>query len=37
MMLAIENARTGLVWKLFHSHPAVRAAVTRLGMPITKQ
>ena len=31
MLLAIENARTGLVWDLFHAHPAVRAGWERLG------
>lgn len=31
MIVAIENARTGLVWKLFHQHPSTRAAVNRLG------
>lgn len=33
MLLAIENARSGLVWRLFHSHPYVKAGVTRLGLP----
>jgi hypothetical protein len=32
MFLAIENARTGLIWRLFHDHPRVRAAMDRLGM-----
>lgn len=31
MLLAIENARTGLVWRLFHEHPSVRVGVERLG------
>jgi len=31
MLLAIENARTGLVWKLFHGHPWVKAGCERLG------
>lgn len=31
LLLAIENARTGLVWRLFHQHPSVRAGVERLG------
>jgi hypothetical protein len=35
MLLAIENARTGFVWKLFHSHPWVSAGVTRLGLTRT--
>ncbi|MDX2114481.1 MAG: glucoamylase family protein [Planctomycetota bacterium] len=32
MILAIENARTGLIWNLFHQHPAVQDAVRRLGL-----
>lgn len=32
MLLAIENARTGLVWKLFMSHPAAKRAVDRLRL-----
>ncbi len=31
LLLAIENARTGLIWKLFHAHPAIKAAQERLG------
>ncbi len=30
MILAIENARTGLIWDLFMQHPAAKAAVQRL-------
>jgi hypothetical protein len=30
MLLAIENARTGLIWKLFHKHPTVQAGLERL-------
>lgn len=30
MLLAIENARTGLVWKLFMEHPLARRAVERM-------
>lgn len=33
MLLAIENARSGLVWRLFHSHPYVKAGVQRLELP----
>jgi len=33
LLLAIENARTGLIWKLFHAHPRVREATQRLGWP----
>ncbi|MFZ4574416.1 MAG: glucoamylase family protein [Phycisphaerales bacterium] len=32
MMLAIENARTGLIWRVFHGHPAVKAGMARLGL-----
>ncbi len=32
-ILAIENARSGLVWRLFHRHPAVRAGLERLHLP----
>lgn len=30
MLLGIENARSGLLWKLFSSHPSVRAGERRL-------
>ncbi|MFN0135609.1 MAG: glucoamylase family protein [Phycisphaerae bacterium] len=30
MIIAIENARTGLIWKLFMQHPVAKAAVERL-------
>lgn len=32
MLLAIENARTGLIWKLFMRHEAVRRSLERLGL-----
>ena len=32
LILAIENARTGLVWRLFHAHPSVREGLRRLGL-----
>jgi hypothetical protein len=32
MLIAIENARTGLVWNLFHKHPAVQRAMMRLSL-----
>ena len=32
MLLAIENARTGLVWRLFMQHPAAQRAVERLQL-----
>lgn len=32
MLLAIENARTGLIWKLFMQHPAAKATVERLQL-----
>lgn len=31
-ILAIENARTGLIWRLFHRHPIVRSGTARLGL-----
>ena len=30
MLLAIENVRTGLIWRLFHEHEAARRAVRLL-------
>ena len=32
MLLAIENARTGLIWKLFMQSDTVQRAVTRLRL-----
>jgi len=32
MLLAIENARTGLIWRLFMSHPVSKRAVERLKL-----
>ncbi|QEG35455.1 hypothetical protein Pr1d_27540 [Bythopirellula goksoeyrii] len=32
MLLAIENARTGLVWKLFMQHPSAQLAIERLRL-----
>jgi len=32
LILAIENARTGLIWRLFRAHSAVQAGMERLGM-----
>jgi len=32
LLLAIENARTGLIWKLFMAHDVARRAVTRLKL-----
>lgn len=37
LVLAIENARTGLVWRLFHAHPSVRAGLDRLGLVRSKK
>ncbi|HYD02075.1 MAG TPA: glucoamylase family protein [Phycisphaerales bacterium] len=34
MLLAIENARTGLVWRLFHRHPVVKAGMERLNLEL---
>lgn len=31
MLLLVENARTGLIWDLFHAHPSVQRATERLG------
>ena len=32
LIVCIENARTGLIWKAFGSHPYVRSAYGRLGL-----
>ena len=32
LLLAIENARTGNVWKWFHAHPFVQAGLERLKL-----
>jgi hypothetical protein len=32
LVLAIENARTGLVWRLFSKHPFVKAGMARLRL-----
>ncbi len=32
LLLAIENARTGLVWRLFHEHPVVERGMSRLRL-----
>ncbi|GAB4385506.1 MAG: glucoamylase family protein [Phycisphaerales bacterium] len=32
LILGIENARSGLIWELFRSHPAVGAGMGRLGL-----
>jgi len=32
LLIAIENARTGLIWRTFHAHPFVKAAMDRLGL-----
>ncbi|MDX2146628.1 MAG: glucoamylase family protein [Planctomycetota bacterium] len=34
LILAIENARTGLLWKLFHQHPIVQEGARRLGWTV---
>ncbi|CAG0958385.1 hypothetical protein PHYC_00592 [Phycisphaerales bacterium] len=36
LLLAIENARTGFVWKTFHAHPWVRAGMERLKLSTTR-
>ena len=33
----IENYRTGLLWKLFMSHPDVQTGLTKLGFNTNKQ
>lgn len=33
LVLAIENARTGRVWRWFHGHPWVREGLGRIGLP----
>lgn len=35
MLLAIENARTGLIWKLFMRHPTVQRSLARLRLSST--
>lgn len=32
MLLAIENARTGLIWRLFMEHPAARRSIKKLAL-----
>ena len=32
LLLAIENARTGLIWRLFMQHEAAERSVERLGL-----
>jgi hypothetical protein len=32
MLILIENARTGLVWELFHRHARVQDGLERLGL-----
>lgn len=32
MLIAIENYRTGLIWKLFHEHPVAKRAVSTLHL-----
>ena len=34
LMLAIENARTGLIWRQFHANPAIRAGLGRMGLKL---
>jgi hypothetical protein len=36
-LLAIENYRTGLPWKLIHSHPATKRALEKAGFRKTKE
>jgi len=32
LLLSIENARTGLIWRLFYEHPAIRGGMERLAL-----
>ncbi|KAA0217356.1 MAG: hypothetical protein DYG94_00970 [Leptolyngbya sp. PLA3] len=32
LILGIENARTGLIWRLFQAHPGIREGIKRLGL-----
>ena len=34
ILLAIENARSGLIWELFMRHPTVVRALERLKLPV---
>jgi hypothetical protein len=37
LILAIENARTGLLWRLFHAHPMVRKGMERLQLRVERE
>lgn len=37
LLLAIENARTGNVWRWFHAHPYVKEGSKRLGLNPTRE
>jgi hypothetical protein len=32
LVLSIENARSGLIWRLFHAHPVVKSGLKRLSL-----
>ncbi|MCA3004458.1 MAG: hypothetical protein IOD15_03725 [Phycisphaerales bacterium] len=36
LIIAIENARTGLIWRLFHRHRFVQSGMERLGLEIDR-
>lgn len=36
LLLAIENARSGLIWRVFHSHPVVQSGMERVGLKIAR-
>lgn len=36
LLLAIENTRTGLIWKHFHAHPWVKAGMERLKLNLDR-
>ncbi|MFA6045763.1 MAG: glucoamylase family protein [Phycisphaerales bacterium] len=37
LLIAIENARTGLIWKTFHAHPFVKAGMERLKLSVNEK
>ena len=36
-LLAIENARSGLIWRVFHEHPYVKEGTRRLRLDPTRE
>lgn len=37
LLLAIENARSGLIWRVFHEHPYVKEGTRRLRLDPTRE